>query len=97
MFLTIPPAHAAFFAVSRAISRADAALEKGIRAEEEGRRKEAFDFYDDALTRFADIHRDHPGPAHYDGDPFEAGTDMDLSILPGALQVIVPVSKRNKI
>ena len=43
------------------------------------------------------IHRDHPGPAHYDGDPFEAGTDMDLSILPGALQVIVPVSKRNKI
>ena len=58
--LTIPSAHAAFFAVSRAISRADAALEKGIRAEEEGRRKEAFDFYDDALTRFADIHRDHP-------------------------------------
>lgn len=43
------------------------------------------------------IHREHPGPAHHDGDPFEAGTDMDLSILPGALQVIVPVSKRNKI
>ena len=60
LLLHAPSAHAAFFAVSRAISRADSALEKGVRAEEEGRRKEAFDFYDEALTRFADIRRDHP-------------------------------------
>lgn len=43
------------------------------------------------------IHRDHPGPAHYDGDPFEAGTDMDLSIQPGALRVVVPPSRLDKI
>lgn len=43
------------------------------------------------------IHRDHAGPAHYDGDPFQAGTDMDLSVRPAALQVIVPASKLGKI
>ena len=43
------------------------------------------------------IHRDHPGPAHYDGDPFEAGTDMDLLVRPATLQVIVPASKQGKI
>jgi len=43
------------------------------------------------------IHRDHPGPAHYDGDPFEAGTDMDLCVRPATLQVIVPASKQGKI
>ena len=60
LLLHAPAAHAAFFAVSRAISRADSALEKGIRAEEEGRHKEAFDHYDEALSRFADLRRDHP-------------------------------------
>ena len=43
------------------------------------------------------IHRDHPGPAHYDGDPFEAGTDMDLLVRPATLLVIVPASKQGKI
>ena len=43
------------------------------------------------------IHRDHPGAAHYDGDPFEAGTDLHLSLLPGALPVIIPASRRGKI
>jgi YegS/Rv2252/BmrU family lipid kinase len=43
------------------------------------------------------IHRDHPGPAHFDGDPFEGGTDMDLSVREAALQVIVPASRVGKI
>jgi len=43
------------------------------------------------------IHRDHAGPAHYDGDPFQAGTDMELSVREAALQVIVPASKLGKI
>ena len=43
------------------------------------------------------IHRDHPGAAHQDGDPFEAGTDLELSVRPGALPVIVPASRREKI
>ena len=43
------------------------------------------------------ISRDHPGPAHCDGDPFEAGADMSLEIMPGALDVIVPPSRLEKI
>jgi len=43
------------------------------------------------------IHRDHSGPVHHDGDPFEAGTDLDLGILPGALRVIVPQSRADRI
>ena len=59
--LLLPPSsHAAFWAVSRAVSRADSLMEKGIAAEAEGRRKEAFDFFDQAISRYADIRRDHP-------------------------------------
>lgn len=58
--LLAPSSHAAFWAVSRAISRADRLVEKGIAAEEDGRRKEAFDFFDQAISRYADIRRDHP-------------------------------------
>ena len=58
--LLVPSSHAAFWAVSRAISRADSLMEKGVAAEAEGRRKEAFDFFDQAITRYADIRRDHP-------------------------------------
>ena len=43
------------------------------------------------------ISRDHPGPAHCDGDPFEAGADMRLEIMPGALDVVVPPSRLEKI
>ena len=43
------------------------------------------------------ISRDHPGPAHCDGDPFEAGVDMRLEIMPGALDVVVPPSRLEKI
>ena len=43
------------------------------------------------------ISRDHPGPAHCDGDPFEAGVDLVLEIVPGALDVVVPPSRLEKI
>ena len=43
------------------------------------------------------IHRDHPGPAHCDGDPFEAGVDLRMEIMPGALRVVVPRSRLEKI
>lgn len=43
------------------------------------------------------IRREHPGPAHFDGDPFEAGTDLAFSLLPGALRVVIPPSRRGKI
>ena len=43
------------------------------------------------------ISRDHPGPAHCDGDPFEAGADLLLEIMPGALDVVVPPSRLERI
>ena len=43
------------------------------------------------------LHREHPGPAHYDGDPIEAGTDLELDILPGSLRVVIPPSRLGKI
>ena len=43
------------------------------------------------------IRRDHPGPAHYDGDPFEAGVDLQMEMKPGTLRVVVPRSRLEKI
>ncbi len=43
------------------------------------------------------ISRDLPGPAHCDGDPFEAGVGLDLEIVPGALDVVVPASSLERI
>ena len=43
------------------------------------------------------IHRDHPGPAHFDGDPIEEGTDLDLTVRPSVLRVVVPPSRAEKI
>ena len=43
------------------------------------------------------IRRARPGAVHYDGDSFEAGTEFDLSVEPGALQVLVPLSKVNHV
>ena len=43
------------------------------------------------------IHREDPGAVHYDGDPFEGGTDFDLSVSPAALKVVVPAAKMKKI
>lgn len=38
------------------------------------------------------ISRKNGGPAHADGDWFEAGTEIDISVIPGALRVLVPRS-----
>ena len=43
------------------------------------------------------IRRDHTGPAHLDGDPFEAGVDLDLRIAPGTLNVVVPPSRAERV
>ena len=43
------------------------------------------------------IRRDQPGPAHCDGDPFEAGVDFRMEIVPASLRVVVPPSRSEKI
>lgn len=43
------------------------------------------------------LHRERPGAVHYDGDPFQGGTDFDVRVQPGALHVLVPSSKASKI
>ncbi len=43
------------------------------------------------------ITRSGAGAVHYDGDPFEAGTEFDLDVQPGSLNVLVPRSKMKKI
>ena len=43
------------------------------------------------------IRRDHPAPAHCDGDPFEAGVDMSFEIVPDALDVVVPAARKEKV
>lgn len=37
-----------------------------------------------------EIHRENEGTAHFDGDNFSAGKMLDISIMKGALKVIVP-------
>ena len=43
------------------------------------------------------IRRDHPAPAHCDGDPFEAGVGLSFEIDPGALDVVVPPDRKGRI
>ena len=43
------------------------------------------------------IHRDGFGEAHFDGDPTMLGTDLKISVVPDALNVIVPRKKANRI
>ena len=43
------------------------------------------------------ISRSGAGAVHYGGDPFEAGTEFDLDVLPQSLNVMVPKSKMKKI
>lgn len=45
----------------------------------------------------ARITRTRPGAAHCDGDPFEAGTEFELEVLPAALKVMAPRSRMEKI
>jgi diacylglycerol kinase (ATP) len=40
------------------------------------------------------IKRLNPGPLHYDGEPWEAGTEINISIKPASLRVIVPLRSR---
>ena len=35
------------------------------------------------------IHREQPGVIHYDGEPAEAGTDIDVRLVPKGLRVVV--------
>ena len=35
------------------------------------------------------VHREQPGVIHYDGEPAEAGTDIDIRLIPKGLRVIV--------
>ena len=35
------------------------------------------------------VHRSQPGVIHYDGDPAEAGTDIDIHLVPKGLRVVV--------
>lgn len=43
------------------------------------------------------ISRNGSGAVHYDGSPFDAGTEFDLEVQPGILRVIVPHSKAGHI
>ena len=43
------------------------------------------------------IHRDQPAPVHFDGDPFKAGVDLKMEIVPSSLQVVVPPGRREKV
>ena len=43
------------------------------------------------------ISRPKPGAVHFDGDPSEGGKEFDLSVIPQALNVLVPPSKLKKI
>ena len=36
------------------------------------------------------VHRSRPGAIHYDGDPAEAGTDIDIELVPQGLACIAP-------
>ena len=35
------------------------------------------------------VHREQPGVIHYDGEPAEAGTDIDIRLIPKGLRVVV--------
>ena len=43
------------------------------------------------------ISRAHAGAIHCDGDPFEGGTEFELSVMKGALKVLVPSSRLNRL
>lgn len=43
------------------------------------------------------VSRSKPGAVHFDGDPSDGGTEFDLSVVPQALNVLVPSSMIKKI
>ena len=40
-------------------------------------------------TRHIKVHRDQPGPVHFDGDPMEMGCDIDMSIVEKGINILV--------
>ena len=40
------------------------------------------------------VRRTRSGPAHFDGDPFLAGTELDVEVVPAALRIVVPKGKK---
>lgn len=40
------------------------------------------------------IHRNGPGVVHFDGDPMQAGEDIDIVLIPKGLHVVVPDHKK---
>ena len=42
------------------------------------------------------VHRAQPGVIHYDGDPAEAGTDIDIRLVPKGLRVVVNEAAEKK-
>lgn len=43
------------------------------------------------------IERDHQGPVHFDGDPYNEGKEIEIRVVPQALRVIVPAERADKI
>ena len=43
------------------------------------------------------VHRNAPGPAHADGDPFTTGEELAFEIAPATLNVVIPRSRAGKI
>lgn len=53
-----------------------------------------------ALTlkgRHITIRREHEGPLHFDGDPRTEGREIEITMVPSALRVLVPQSMKGKI
>lgn len=46
--------------------------------------------YSTERTRHVLIQRSAPGPVHLDGEPYDLGTDIEVSLLPLALKVLLP-------
>lgn len=44
--------------------------------------------------RHVTIGRPSPGPAHFDGDPIQKGTQIELEVVPEALRVLVPRNRK---
>jgi diacylglycerol kinase (ATP) len=46
--------------------------------------------YQRRLVEKVRLIRDHPGPAHIDGDPIWADAELDIRVIPGALKIALP-------
>ena len=46
--------------------------------------------YQHNLVEKVRLIRDHPGPAHVDGDPYWAEAELDIKVIPKALKIAIP-------